>query len=51
MLRNMLLAIDGLEYQGRTLEHGRGASAATARCEQVLVAEPRFYKLAARCPA
>ena len=27
VLRNMLLAIDGLEYQGKTLEHGRGASA------------------------
>ena len=26
VLRNMLLAIDGLEYQGTTLEHGRGAS-------------------------
>jgi membrane-bound serine protease (ClpP class) len=45
VLRNMLLAIDGLEYQGRTVNTAEQRPAANGRVEQVLVAEPRFYKL------
>ena len=45
VLRNMLLAIDGLEYQGKTLNTAEERPAANGKVEQVLVAEPRFYKL------
>jgi membrane-bound serine protease (ClpP class) len=45
VLRNMLLAIDGLEYQDKTLNTAEERPAADGKVEQVLVAEPRFYKL------
>jgi membrane-bound serine protease (ClpP class) len=45
VLRNMLLAIDGLEYEGRSLNTAEERPAANGKVEQVLVAEPRFYKL------
>jgi membrane-bound serine protease (ClpP class) len=45
VLRNMLLALDGLEYGGRTLDTAEERLAADGSKEQVLVVEPRFYKL------
>jgi membrane-bound serine protease (ClpP class) len=45
VLRNMLLALDGLEYGGRTLNTAEERLAADGTKEQVLVVEPRFYKL------
>jgi len=41
----MLLAIDGLEYRGTTLNTAEQRPGANGKVEQVLVAEPRFYKL------
>jgi membrane-bound serine protease (ClpP class) len=45
VLRNMLLAIDGLAYRGKTLNTAEERPGANGKVEQVLVAEPRFYKL------
>jgi membrane-bound serine protease (ClpP class) len=45
VLRNMLLAIDGLEYGGRTVDTAQARPTAGGGTELVLVAEPRFYKL------
>ena len=45
VLRNMLLALDGLEYGGRTLNTAEERVSADGSKEQVLVVEPRFYKL------
>jgi membrane-bound serine protease (ClpP class) len=45
VLRNMLLALDGLEYKGHTVDTAEQRSVANGSKELVLVAEPRFYKL------
>ena len=45
VLRNMLLAIDGLESRGTTVDTAEERPAANGKVEQVLVAEPRFYKM------
>ena len=45
VLRNMLLAIDGLEYGGRTVNTAEEQLGDDGKEELVLVAEPRFYKL------
>jgi membrane-bound serine protease (ClpP class) len=45
VLRNMLLALDGLEYHGRTLDTAEERMSAQGTKEQVLLVEPRFYKL------
>jgi membrane-bound serine protease (ClpP class) len=45
VLRNMLLALDGLEYGGRTLDTAEERLSADGTKEQVLIVEPRFYKL------
>jgi membrane-bound serine protease (ClpP class) len=45
VLRNMLLALDGLEYGGRTVDTAEARPTTDGGTELVLVAEPRFYKL------
>jgi membrane-bound serine protease (ClpP class) len=45
VLRNMLVAIDGLEYDGRTVNTAEPRPTADGGTELVLVAEPRFYKM------
>jgi membrane-bound serine protease (ClpP class) len=45
VLRNMLLALDGLEYRGSTLNTAEERTGSNGTKEQVLVVEPRFYKL------
>ena len=45
VLRNMLLAIDGLEHDGRTVNTAEERLGDDGEKELVLVAEPRFYKL------
>ena len=45
VLRNMLLAIDGLEHGGNTVNTAEERATADGGTELVLVAEPRFYKL------
>jgi membrane-bound serine protease (ClpP class) len=45
VLRNMLLAIDGLEYGGRTVNTAEEQLGDDGKAELVLVAEPRFFKL------
>jgi membrane-bound serine protease (ClpP class) len=45
VLRNMLVAIDGLEYGGRTVNTAEERLGDDGDKELVLVAEPRFFKL------
>ena len=45
VLRNMLLAIDGLDHGGNTVNTAEERATADGGTELVLVAEPRFYKL------
>jgi membrane-bound serine protease (ClpP class) len=45
VLRNMLVAIDGLEYGGRTVNTAEERLGDNGEKELVLVAEPRFFKL------
>jgi membrane-bound serine protease (ClpP class) len=45
VLRNMLVAIDGLEHDGRTVNTAQERVGDDGEKELVLVAEPRFFKL------
>jgi membrane-bound serine protease (ClpP class) len=45
VLRNMLLVIDGLEHDGRTVNTAEERLGDDGKKELVLVAEPRFFKL------
>ena len=45
VLRNMVLALDGLEYGGVTVNTAEERVAENGRVEQELVAQPRFFKL------
>jgi membrane-bound serine protease (ClpP class) len=45
VLRNMLLALNGLEYHGRTVETAAERVGSNGQGQLELVAEPRFFKL------
>ena len=45
VLRNMLLAIDGLDYRGHKVDTAQPQRNSKGQVEQVLVSEPRFFKL------
>jgi membrane-bound serine protease (ClpP class) len=45
VLRNMLSAIDGLEYAGRTVNTVEEQVSGDGQPQQVLVSQPRFFKL------